>query len=360
MSFSYGKAFRVTLFGQSHADAVGVVIDGLSAGVKLDMEKIGRFMARRAPGGALTTARKESDEPEIVSGVVDGYSCGAPITTLMYNRDTRSKDYSAFLDTPRPSHADYAAIQKYGAHHDIRGGGYFSARLTAPLCFAGALALSELEQRGIAIGAHLASVGNAADARFDPVSVCRDDFARIAKNELPVLEKGVISLMRDEVERARKDGDSVGGVVECAAIGLKAGLGEPPFEGIENCLSQILFAIPALRGVEFGAGFEAARMRGSEHNDAFCMEKGEVKTRSNRHGGVLGGLTSGMPLLFRAAFKPTPSIAKEQDTVSLEKGENAKLKITGRHDPCVVLRAVPCVEAAAAIALFDLLLREER
>ncbi len=360
MSFSYGTALRVTLFGQSHADAVGVVVDGLPAGIRPDMEKLRRFMARRAPGGALASARRETDEVEILSGLVNGYTCGAPVTALIKNRDARPADYAAFADTPRPSHADFAALQKYGAFHDIRGGGFFSARLTAPLCFAGALALGVLEERGIFVGAHLLRVGNAQDSAFDPVNLDKETLLAPASRAFPVLEENAACAMEAEIESAREAGDSVGGVVECAALDLPAGLGAPPFGGVENRLSAALFAIPALRGVEFGAGFAAATMHGSEHNDAFMMQNGAVRTKTNRHGGVLGGLTSGMPLLFRAAFKPTPSIAIEQDTVSLKKGENAKLTISGRHDPCVALRALPCVEAAAALAILDMLLEEGR
>ena len=358
MSFSYGEALRVTLFGQSHAETVGVVIDGLPAGLAPDMERIRRFMARRAPGGRLATARSETDEPILLSGLVNGKTCGAPVAAYFCNSDTRSGDYAAFADTPRPSHADYAALCKHGANHDIRGGGYFSARLTAPLCFAGALALGILEEKGVYLGAHLLSVGGAQDAAFDPVHVSKSDFEALLSHALPVLDEKSVPAMEKEIEEARAAGDSVGGVIECAATGLKAGLGAPPFGGIENRLSAAMFAIPALRGIEFGAGFAAAAMRGSAHNDAFIMEDGSVRTQTNRHGGVLGGLTSGMPLLFRAAFKPTPSIAMEQNSVSLARGENARLTIKGRHDPCVALRAVPCVEAAAAIALLDTLLQE--
>lgn len=360
MSFSYGEKLRISIFGQSHAEAVGVVIDGLPAGEKLDMDEILSFMARRAPGGRLTTPRHETDEPRIISGLVDGCTCGAPLTAIIENADTRSGDYAYLSDTPRPSHADYAAIMKYGKYHDIRGGGYFSARLTAPLCFAGAVAKGMLSKRGVELGAHLQSVGDVDDERFDPVKVNADDFKRILSHSLPVLNEESIGRIEREVESAREAGDSVGGVVECAAIGLPAGIGAPIFGGVENRVSSIIFAIPAVRGIEFGAGFAASRMRGSEHNDAYYMDGKTVKSKTNRHGGVLGGLSSGMPLIFSAAFKPTPSIAIEQDSVSLSRGENVKLSVKGRHDPCVALRAVPCVEAATAIAILDMLLQEGR
>lgn len=356
MSFSYGERFRVTLFGQSHAPVVGVVIDGLPAGIELDLDAIRDFLSRRAPGGALTTARREADVPEILSGLVDGHTCGAPIAAVIRNTDAHSEDYAGYLDTPRPSHADYAAFLKHGEAHDIRGGGYFSARLTAPLCFAGAVAIQVLSRRGVAVGAHLYSVADVKDEPFDPVNVTEADFKRVRANALPVCDNDIASAMRRVIEEARAAKDSVGGVIECAATGLPGGLGEPPFDGVENRLCRVLFAIPALRGVEFGAGFAASAMRGSRHNDPFLYDNGVVKTRTNNHGGALGGLTSGMPLLFRAAFKPTPSIGLTQDTVDLNAKANTQLTIHGRHDPCVALRAVPCVEAAAAIALLDMML----
>ncbi len=356
MSFSYGERFRVTLFGQSHAPAVGVVIDGLPAGIALDMEEISNFLSRRAPGGALTTARRETDVPEILAGLVDGHTCGAPITAIIRNTDAHSGDYAGFENTPRPSHADYAALLKHGKAHDVRGGGYFSARLTAPLCFAGAVAMQSLARRGITIGAHLLSVAEIKDDPFDPVNVQETDFQRVRAHALPVLNEAAVHTIRRVIEEARDAKDSVGGVIECAAIGLPGGLGDPPFDGVENRLCHILFSIPALRGVEFGAGFAASSMRGSQHNDPFEYDHGTVKTRTNNHGGALGGITSGMPLLFRTAFKPTPSIGLTQDTVDLAAKENTQLTIHGRHDPCVALRAVPCVEAATAIALLDMLL----
>lgn len=356
MSSSFGENIRIQLFGQSHSEAVGAVIDGLPAGERVDMEQVQAFLARRAPGGALATPRKEADIPRVLSGIVDGYTCGAPICAVIENTNTRSSDYSMLKDRPRPAHSDYPAFIKYGGYHDIRGGGHFSARLTAPLCFAGAVCLQILARRGIRIGAHIAAIGNVRDALFDPVTGSPELYEAISARSIPVIDESAGEKMRAEIESARAAQDSVGGVVECAAVGLPAGLGEPIFGGVENRLSAVLFGIPAVRGVEFGAGFAAAAMRGSAHNDAYYYDGGEVATRTNRHGGVLGGLTTGMPLLFRAAFKPTPSIAMEQDTVSLSQKQNAKLCIEGRHDPCVALRAVPVVEAAAAVALTDILL----
>lgn len=360
MSSSFGKMINVNIFGQSHSGAIGVVIDGVPAGIKLDIERIERFMQRRAPGAnALSTARREADKPEIVSGLVDDVTCGAPICAVIRNSDARSKDYSKIKDMPRPMHADFAAAIKYNGANDIRGGGQFSGRLTAPLCFAGAVAIQLLEAVGVFVGAHIAEIAGKADERFDSVSVSREQLESLLAKEFPVIDDEAGEAMQREILAAKAEGDSVGGIIECAVIGLCAGVGEPIYDGIENRVAAAVFGIPAVKGIEFGAGFEAARMRGSEHNDPFVMQGGEVKTLTNRHGGILGGISSGMPIIFRAAFKPTPSIAKEQDTVSLSKGENAKLIIEGRHDPCVVQRAVPCVEAAAAVAILDLLMEEK-
>ncbi len=330
MSNSFGSRFRFTIFGQSHAPAIGVTIEGLPAGFVPDMEKLGAFLARRAPGsGKYTTTRKEADVPEFVSGLVDGHTCGAPVTAIIRNTNTRSGDYENLIRVPRPGHADFAAAVKYGPNRDVAGGGQFSGRLTAPLCIAGGLALQLLEEEGISVTGRILSIGG--------------------ETEPAAIEK----LLADVKEK----GDSVGGVIQCVCEGVPAGVGEPMFGGVENRIAQAVFAIPAVKGVEFGAGFQAAAMRGSQNNDPFYFDElGVVRTRTNNHGGALGGITSGMPVVFRAAFKPTPSIAMEQDSVDLTAHENVKLSVQGRHDPCIVLRAVPCVEAAAAAAIYDLLL----
>lgn len=342
----YGEKIHVSIFGQSHSAAIGVVIDGLPAGVKIDMAELGRFMARRAPGqGKYATARKEADLPEFVSGVVDDVTCGAPVCALIRNTDTRSGDYANLRDVPRPSHADYPAYVKFGAAHDIRGGGHFSGRLTAPLCIAGGVCMQLLEREGISIRARILSIGHATDsAPFD---------APVAEKPFPAVSDDAAAAMQAEIAQAKADGDSVGGVVECVVEGLPAGIGEPMFGGLENLIARAVFAIPAIKGVEFGAGFAAARLRGSEHNDAFRVQDGRIVTETNRCGGILGGISTGMPVVFRAAFKPTPSISRQQNSVSLSRMENTTLVIHGRHDPCIVPRAVPCVEAAAAIAVLD-------
>lgn len=342
----YGEKIHVSIFGQSHSAAIGVVIDGLPAGVKIDMAELGRFMARRAPGqGKYATARKEADLPEFVSGVVDDVTCGAPVCALIRNTDTRSGDYANLRDVPRPSHADYPAYVKFGAAHDIRGGGHFSGRLTAPLCIAGGVCMQLLEREGISIRARILSIGHATDsAPFD---------APVAEKPFPAVSDDAAAAMQAEIAQAKADGDSVGGVVECVVEGLPAGIGEPMFGGLENLIARAVFAIPAIKGVEFGAGFAAARLRGSEHNDAFRVQDGRIVTETNNCGGILGGISTGMPVVFRAAFKPTPSISRQQNSVSLSRMENTTLVIHGRHDPCIVPRAVPCVEAAAAIAVLD-------
>jgi len=354
MSNTIGEKIRVTVFGQSHAPSIGAVIEGLPAGMSIDMDRVRAFMARRAPGqNALSTARKEKDEPRIISGLNEwDQTCGSPLCMIIENTDQRSRDYSKLRDLPRPGHADYTAAVKFGGANDIRGGGQFSGRLTAPICFAGAVCMQLLEQKGVRIGAHIASIAEVDDERF---AIPNEDILdRIAGRSFPVIDEQAGERMQERILKAKSEGDSVGGIIEVCALNVPAGLGDPMFDGIENSLARAMFGIPAVRGVEFGAGFAAARMRGSEHNDPFEMRPdGTVGTRTNHHGGVLGGITSGMPIVMRVAFKPTPSIAKEQDTVSLGGRVNDRLIIEGRHDPCIVHRAVPCVEAIMALAILD-------
>ena len=346
----------MSIFGQSHSEAVGVVVDGLPSGFRIDFDEVHAFLRRRAPGrNEFSTTRCEPDVPEFLSGIVDGATCGAPLCAVIRNLDAQSRDYDELRDTPRPGHADYTADVKYGGYTDPRGGGHFSGRLTAPLCVAGAICLQILEREGIEIGAHIAGIGGVDDSAFDPVNVDADILRAVKQAEFPVIraESGV--KMREAIESARREGDSLGGVVECAVTGVPAGVGDPMFDGVENRIAAIVFGIPAVRGIEFGNGFGSALVRGSGNNDAFYMDGDAVKTRSNNHGGILGGITSGMPIIFRVAIKPTPSIAIMQDSVSLSRRENAKIKIDGRHDPCIAPRAVPCIEAAAAIAVLDMM-----
>ena len=354
MSSQYGKKLKVSIFGQSHSPAIGVCVDGLPAGAKLDLDELRAFLKRRAPGQSdITTARAEQDTPEILSGLANGTTCGAPLAIIIRNTDTRSEDYREARDVPRPSHADFAAHMKHGGSQDVAGGGHLSGRLTAPLCAAGGVCLQLLRGIGVDVCAHMRSVGGVHDDPFDPVGVSASDFAAIRGNPLPVLRREAGEAMKHAILAAREKGDSIGGVVECAATGLPAGLGDPIFDGIENRVAAAVFGIPGVKGVEFGSGFACAGRTGSQNNDSFYMDGAIVKTRTNHSGGILGGMTSGMPLLFRAAFKPTPSIAQEQGSVSLSRAQDAISRAKGRHDPCIVPRAVPCVEAAAAIALYD-------
>ncbi len=331
MSSTIGDNIKISIWGQSHSEAIGVTVDGLPAGIKIDMDKLGKFLKRRAPGQSkYTTPRKEADLPEFLSGLVDDTTCGAPLCAMIRNTNTKSSDYKNIQDIPRPAHADFTAHVKYKGFNDVSGGGHFSGRLTAPLCIAGGICLQILENMGIKISARIKSIGGIED-----------------------IEKAY-----ELIDRARGNLDSVGGVIECVAENVPVGLGDPMFDGMENRISKIVFGIPAIKGIEFGNGFKCAEIFGSENNDAFYMDNGEIKTKTNNHGGILGGITSGMPIVFRVAVKPTPSISQEQDSVNLEKKENAKLTIHGRHDPCIVPRAVPCIEAACAIAIYDAILNE--
>lgn len=345
----YGQNLRLTIFGQSHAPAIGMTLEGLPAGEAIDMEALQIFLKRRAPGrNAWSTPRKEADAPEFLSGLVDNVTCGAPLTAVIRNTNTRSGDYANLAVVPRPGHADYTAWVKYGGHADFSGGGAFSGRLTAPLCIAGGICLQLLKKRGIEVISRIPSIGTVEDPA--PLTVSTAD------KPFPVVDDAAGEAMRAAIAAAKADGDSIGGVIECAVLGLPAGLGGPLFDGMEGRIASIVFGIPAVKGIEFGAGFASARLRGSENNDPFTVENGTVKTVSNRCGGILGGITDGMPLTFRAAFKPTPSIARAQQSVNLKTLTPETLRVTGRHDPCIVPRAVPCVEAAAAVAVYDALL----
>ena len=361
MSSEFGNILRVGVFGESHGRAIGVTIQGLPAGEPVDLLALEAFLDRRRPGkNALSTARNEPDRPVFLSGLTDGKTTGSPLTAIIENQDARSRDYAELLDKPRPGHADYTAFVKWGGEADMRGGGHFSGRLTAPLCIAGGIAKQILSKRGVVVGAHLYAVAGISDQPF-PMQPDRATLESTGEKEFPVLDDEQGKCMQEAIKTASREGDSVGGVIECAAIGLPAGLGGPMFDGVESRLSHALFGIPAIKGVEFGAGFAAAQMRGSENNDPFRIgENGEVTTETNHAGGILGGITTGQPLVLRVAVKPTPSIAKPQRTVSLSRRENAELVVHGRHDPCVAHRAVPVVEAVTALVLMDLLLEENR
>ena len=350
MSSFYGENIKLSIFGQSHGPAIGMTLDNIPAGLPVDMEALQAFLARRAPGqNAHSTSRKEADKPEFLAGIVDGYTCGAPIVAIISNANTRSGDYENLKDRPRPGHADFTAQMKYKGFQDVSGGGHFSGRLTAPLCIAGGLCKQWLEGKGIRIGAHLKSVGKISDRSFDTVN---PELSEV-QNDFPVLSPDAGQQMRNAISDAKSQGDSLGGIIECAVTGLPTGLGDPMFGGMESRIAQIVYGIPAVKGVEFGAGFAASSMLGSENNDAFTMKDGQIQTVTNHAGGILGGITNGMPLLFSVAVKPTPSISKEQQTISLAGQQVTPLTVQGRHDPCIAPRAVPVVEAAAAIAVFD-------
>jgi chorismate synthase len=347
---TWGEGIRLSIFGESHGAAVGIVVDGLPAGELLDMEEIGREMARRAPGRAdFSTARREADAVEILSGVKDGVATGAPICGILRNEDARSGDYDGRL---RPGHADWTALLKYDGRADMRGGGHFSGRLTAPLVFAGAMAKQALGRRGVYVYGRIAAIGGETDGEAPRGAA---EWRARARLEFPASE-GAAARMRAAVRAARADGDSVGGVVEALAFGVPGGIGEPFFASVESVVASLLFSIPAVKGVEFGDGFRLAGLRGSEANDALCVEGGVIKSRTNRSGGILGGIANGMPLVARAAFKPTPSIAKEQRTVNPADMTETTLATGGRHDPCIVPRAVPVVEAALALGVLDRML----
>ena len=349
MSSTYGEKLRVTIFGESHGPAVGVTVEGFPAGEAVDLSALQRFMDRRAPGkNEWSTARKEADIPEFLSGLKDGILSGTPLTAVIRNSNTHPKDYDELRYTPRPGHADFTVRAKYGEGCDLSGGGHFSGRLTAPLCIAGGICLQLLEHRGISVISRIAQIGPVTDG--EPLT------ASTAGKEFPAVSDEAGEAMKACIAAAKAEGDSVGGIIECHILGLPAGLGDPMFGGMESCIAKAVFGIPAVKGIEFGAGFGAAAMRGSENNDPFAVSEGRVVTTCNNSGGILGGLTSGMPLVFRAAVKPTPSIAKPQQSVDLRTMEPCTITIKGRHDPCIVPRAVPAIEAAAAIAVYDAIL----
>lgn len=358
MNTTFGHHVRTTVFGQSHSSAIGCTIEGLPAGEAIDMAALTAFMARRAPGGRLSTQRKEPDTPEILCGVLEGVTCGAPLAAIIRNTNQRSGDYREIADLPRPSHADLAAQVRWQGHQDVRGGGSFSGRLTAPIVLAGGIAMQILERRGVRISAHLLSVGDVEDRPFDPMGEDPEVLATRLTHELPVLDAEAGDKMASLIAAMRKAGDSIGATIECMIEGLPCGLGGPLFEGFDGALAFGLFGIPGVKGVEFGRGFEAARLRGSVNNDPFApafKSPGALPTTNNA-GGITGGITTSLPVTLRVAMKPTPSIALEQQTVSLSEGESATLGVRGRHDPCIGVRAVPVVEAIAALAALDLIL----
>lgn len=352
MSSTYGENIRLTIFGSSHGPSVGMTLDGIEAGLPIDMCKLQSFLKRRAPGNyEYSTTRKEMDLPEFTTGIIDGCTNGERITAIIQNQDVRSADYDKFSNIPRPSHADYTAYIKYGNNYDMSGGGKFSGRMTAPLCIAGGLCKQWLEELGVSIAAHIISIGTIAIDR-NIISETSPNLSLIS-TDFPVIDPSIIAKMKREIQNAKSESDSVGGIIQCIVTGLPAGLGDSLFDGMESRIAKIVFGIPAVKGLSFGSGFGGSTLRGSANNDAFYVKGGNVFTETNHAGGILGGITNGMPLIFDVAIKPTPSIGKSQKSVSLDTMTETTLEISGRHDPCIVPRAVPVIEAAAAVAVYD-------
>ncbi|WP_294369273.1 chorismate synthase [uncultured Clostridium sp.] len=356
MSGMWGSKIKLSIFGESHGNAIGITIDGLPAGFSIDMDKIMMEMARRAPGkSSLSTPRKESDIPEILSGYFEGKTTGTPLCAIIRNSNTKSKDYSKLKDVMRPGHADYTGAVRYKGFNDYRGGGHFSGRITAPLVFAGAICKQILEVKGIIVSAHINSIGKIKDCSFLESDISDELLNSFKEKELPLINTKLEDEMRQEILRARSSGDSIGGTIECAILGVSPGIGDPFFDSVESTLAHLMFSVPAVKGIEFGKGFDISKMRGSEANDEYYLENGNIKTKTNNNGGILGGITNGMPIIFNVAIKPTASIFKEQNAVNIVTMEETTLCIEGRHDPCIVQRALPVIEAVAAIGITELM-----
>lgn len=357
MSGMWGNKLKISIFGESHGAGIGITIDGLPSGVEIDFEKILKEMSRRAPGKSkISTARKEGDNPEILSGFFEGKTTGTPLCAVIRNKDQHSKDYGKLKDLMRPGHADYPGFVRYKGFNDYRGGGHFSGRITAPLVFAGAVCKQILDTKGITVGAHIKSIGEVYDKSFDEIELTKEILDDLKENELPLLCTENEDLMRNSILEARNEGDSVGGTIECTVIGMDAGIGNPFFDSVESTISHLMFSVPAVKGIEFGRGFEMSRLRGSQCNDEYYYDGDKVKTYTNNNGGITGGITNGMPILFKVCIKPTSSISKKQRTIDITEKKESELAIKGRHDPCIVQRAVPVIEAVTAIGILDLVL----
>ena len=357
MSSTWGNNIKISIFGESHGEAIGVVLEGVTPGHKIDYDDINCQLRRRqAKGNGLTTSRREPDNFKILSGVFNDYTTGSPICAIFHNSRMNSSEYKNLV--LRPGHADYTAHIRYKGFEDYRGGGHFSGRLTCPLVFAGSICRQILLKKGIVIGSHISSVGKIVDTKFDPVKVSEIDLENLSHSEFPLIDMELKSVIESKILDIKSQGDSLGGTVECAVLGVPEGMGNPIFDNIESKISSIIFGIPAVKGIEFGKGFESSEILGSENNDNYVLKNGKICTETNNHGGILGGISSGMPIIFKVAFKPTPSIAKKQITVDLKDSSSKKLELSGRHDPCIVIRAAPVVEAAAAIAVLDIVIKE--
>lgn len=361
MSGIYGMNLKLSIFGESHGKSIGCVLDGLPPGIALDLEALQLELDRRAPGkNKLSTQRKESDMFEIQSGFFEGHTTGTPLCAIIKNSDQHSKDYSILKDKMRPGHADYAGFVHYQGFNDYRGGGHFSGRITAPLVFAGAVAKQALAQMGIIVGSHILSINNIVENRFNPMGESSDTLKVISQKEFAVMDDAIGEKMQERILQAKSEQDSVGGVIESIVVNVPAGVGAPYFDSLESRLAHMMFSVPAVKGIEFGAGFGISQMTGSVANDEMHYVNGKIETTSNNNGGITGGITNSMPVIFRVAIKPTPSISREQNTVSLVEGQDTKLSIVGRHDPCIVQRAVPVIEAATAWVIWDMLLETKK
>lgn len=353
----WGNNIKISIFGESHGIALGINISGLPSGILLDMEAIEKEMERRAPGRSkIATARKEGDKVEILSGIFEGRTTGAPLCGIIRNGDTRSQDYSKLKSLMRPGHSDYPAMIRYNGFNDVRGGGHFSGRITAPLVFAGSIARQILKEKGITIGAHIKSINSVEDDSFNPLAIDEALLTSLKEGDIATINKAKGEEMRELILATKKQADSLGGVVECAVTGIPAGIGNPFFDSVESTLAHLMFSVPAVKGIEFGAGFGITKMKGSEANDSYYYDGDEIKTKTNNNGGILGGITNGMPIIFRAAVKPTSSIGLYQDTVDVTNKVNEKLQVVGRHDPCIVTRAVVVIESVTALGILDLMM----
>lgn len=353
MSSTWGTNIELSIFGESHGDAIGIVIGNLPAGIALDYDDIALQMKRRAPGfNPLTSSRKEADQVKIVSGVQNGITTGAPLCAMIENTNQHSKDYNILKECMRPGHADYSAFVKYNGFNDVRGGGHFSGRITAPIVFAGTIAKQILKQKGIYVGSHILSIKDIYDEHFG-VRITKEQLETLI-NE-PTLNKGIYEDMKHVIEEAKINGDSVGGKIECAIINMPAGIGNPFFDSLESRISSLMFSIPGIKSISFGLNDDITSLYGSEANDCYYYEEDEVKSFSNHNGGILGGISNGMPIVFNVGIKPTSSISKKQSTINVKTKENVTLELQGRHDPCIVLRALVVVESMAALALLDMM-----
>ena len=356
MSSIWGKQIKISIFGESHGEAIGVTIDGIKSGEKIDFDYINKQMKRRAPARDETTSsRNEDDNVKILSGILNGYTTGSPICAIIKNINANSTDYDELDSIARPGHADYTAHIKYNGFQDVRGGGHFSGRLTAPLTFAGSICQQILMKKNIRIAAHIQSIKDIKDSKFNAINIPESLIDDLSSQNFPTIDKDIKIVMKNIIKNAKEKKDSVGGIIECAVIGIPAGIGNPMFNGIESCISSIVFGIPAVKGIEFGLGFGSSYVYGSNNNDEFYNNDGEIRTKTNNHGGILGGISYGMPIIFRLAIKPTPSIGIKQHTINLSNKINSTIEIKGRHDPCIVSRVVPVIEAATAISILELL-----